>query len=216
MSIVTLPCPEVTGVLPEPPDHDSAPWHANCQKLSLRRFWEGAEALPNEAGTAVIGAEPRGLAFFVAFEDSDIFSQATADQQKMWTLGDVAELFVKPGTDRSDYWEIHLTPNDFLMDIHVPERRGFIAGDITWEDVIAPSSGTLRRVTISDGGWSVEAVVPWRAFGLDSVPVAGTVWQFAICRYNCNGGLDNPELSSTAQFTQASFHRYEEFANLMF
>ena len=40
----------------------------------------------------------------------------------MWTLGDVAEFFVKPGADRTDYWEIYVTLNDFLMDIHIPEK----------------------------------------------------------------------------------------------
>jgi len=163
-----------------------------------------------------VGAADEGLAYFVTYQDSDIFSEATADQQKMWTLGDVAELFIKPGTDRADYWEIHITPNDFLMDIHIQDRERFMAGEITWDEVIAPSSGTRRRVTVGDDSWSVEALVPWQAFGLDGAPAAGVVWQFAVCRYNCNGGLENPEHSSTAAFTVPGFHRFEEFTDLVF
>jgi len=215
MSSASLPCPRVTGVISAPVDTATS-WHTTCKPLSLRRFWDGPKALPVEAGTACVGAADEGLAYFVTYQDSDIFSEATADQQKMWTLGDVAELFIKPGTDRADYWEIHITPNDFLMDIHIQDRERFMAGEITWDEVIAPSSGTRRRVTVGDDSWSVEALVPWQAFGLDGAPAAGVVWQFAVCRYNCNGGLENPEHSSTAAFTVPGFHRFEEFTDLVF
>ena len=213
MSPAPLPCREVVRVLSEPADTAT---YADCQPLTLRRFWESATDLPHEAGTARVGAAAEGLAFHVELQDSDIFSQATADQQKMWTLGDVAELFIKPGADRPDYWEIHVTPNDFLMDIRIPDRERFMAGEITWDEVIALTSGTRKRVVVADGSWTVEAVVPWQAFGMDQAPRAGTVWQFAVCRYNCNGGLENPELSSTAPFTKAGFHRWEEFNELEF
>ena len=188
----------------------------SCPELSLRRFWEGPEALPVEAGSTRVGATDEGLAFLVRFEDSDIFSEATADQQKMWTLGDVAEFFVKPGTERADYWEIHVTPNDYLMDIYIPDRERFMAGEITWEQVIEPSSGTRRTVTMHEGGWTVEALIPWAAFAVDTVPAAGTVWQFAVCRYNCNGGLENPEHSSTAHYSTPNYHRYEDYTDLVF
>jgi hypothetical protein len=182
--------------------------------LILRQAWTGT--MPREGGRARIGAAPEGLAFFVEFDDSHIFSEATADQQKMWTLGDVAELFIKPGGERSDYWEIHITPNDFLMDIHIPDRERFMAREITWDEVIAPDSGTRRRVVVEQGRWTVEALVPWAAFGLSAAPVAGAVWQVAVCRYNCTGDLETRELSSTAAFTQPGFHRWEEFTDLIF
>ena len=91
-------------------------------------------------------------------QDSDIGSRATADNQKMWTLGDVAEFFIKPGGDRTDYWEIHITPNDFLMDIYIPNREGFTGGEIGWEDVVAPESHTRKRVGVGDGYWALGSV----------------------------------------------------------
>lgn len=215
MPRTAIACSPVSGVLANS-DQQTPAWYADCVELSLGCFWEGAQSLPIESGTVRVGSAPEGLAFYLSYQDSDIFSEATADQQKMWTLGDVAELFIKPGTDRPDYWEIHVTPNDFLMDIYIPHRERFMGGEITWEEVIAPASGTQRRVTVSDGSWSVEALVPWKAFALDSAPEAGAVWQFAVCRYNCNGGLESPELSSTAHYTEAGFHRFEEFTDLVF
>ena len=215
MSNPSTPCTIVAGAVDdfgaERPEK-----YRTCEALLLRRFWEGSNALPDESGCAYVGAAEEGLSFYVLYKDSDIFSTATGDNQKMWTLGDVAEFFVKPGVERSDYWEIHIAPNDYIMDIYIPDREKFMAGDITWDDVIAPASNTARHVEVLDGKWAVEICVPWQAFGLEAAPAAGTVWQFAVCRYNYNGGLDDPEHSTTAHLSEPGFHRYEEYTDLVF
>lgn len=211
--MTTIPCtvlPDDTTNLPLPQKY------AACPPQSLRRSWEGPDALPTEPGVARIGASSQGLCVYVEYEDSDIFSEAKADQQKMWTLGDVAEVFVKPGLDRPDYWEIHVTPNGFMMDIRIPDRGRFQAGEVTWDQVIAADSGVIHQSVVEEGRWSAEFVIPWSAFEVEAAPSPGTIWQVAVCRYNCNGGLENPELSSTAPLTKPGFHRFEEFSDLVF
>lgn len=208
-------CTEVSEKPAELEDARPAKYRG-CEALVLRQSWQGAEALPAEKGTAYVGAAAAGLSFYVLYEDSDVFSTATADNQQMWTLGDVAEVFVKPGVDRSDYWEVHVTPNGFLMDIYIPDRQRFMGGEVTWDEVIAASSGTARRVQVLEDRWAAELVIPWAAFGVEGRPAQGERWQFAVCRYNYNGGLQNPELSSTAPLSQPGFHRYEEFGDLVF
>ena len=189
--------------------------YAACAPLPLRQNW--SETMPEESGVARIGATAAGLSVHVRFEDSDIFSTATANQQRMWTLGDVVEVFVKPGFDRSDYWEVHVTPNNFLMDLHIPSRAGMQSGEHTWEDIITPESGTTYQTRVVDGSWSAELTIPWAAFGLTEPPASGTAWQFAVCRYNYNGGVEeDPELSSTAPLTRRSYHYYEDYMDLKF
>ena len=190
--------------------------YSAAARLTLGQFWKGLDALPAERAHALVGASETGLNFYVYLRDSDIYSRATADDQKMWTLGDVAEFFIKPGGGRTDYWEIHITPNDFIMDIYIPDRERFMAGKISWDEVVAPSSQTRKRVRVGDGYWAVEACVPWAAFGLNGIPEGGVGWHIAVCRYNYAGGSDDPELSSTASFSQASFHRHEEYTQLVF
>jgi len=215
MSNLSIPCPPVSGKV-EDFGVDRPEKYGACVSLPLRQFWRGLEVMPAESGIASIGAAAEGLSFYACLQDSDIFSTATGDNQKMWTLGDVAEFFVKPGVDRSDYWEIHLTPNDFIMDLYIPDRERFMGGVVTWDEAIAPNSDAEKRVEVLDGKWAVELCIPWRSFGVEAIPAAGTVWQFAVCRYNYNGGLDNPEHSSTAHFIEPGFHRYEEFNDLLF
>ena len=49
----------------------------------------------------------------------------------------VCVLLSHSGDDRTDYWEVHVTPNDFLMDIHIPER----GGGAPWSELVAPCTG---------------------------------------------------------------------------
>jgi hypothetical protein len=190
--------------------------YAACPALALRQHWNGTDALPQEAGVARIGATTMGLSVHIRYEDADIFSTATANQQRMWQLGDVVEVFVKPGLERSDYWEVHVTPNDFLMDLSIPSRAGFQSGEHSWADIISPESGTVFQTLVADGAWVAELTIPWSAFGVTGIPDKGTTWQFAVCRYNYNGGLEDPELSSTAPLSERNFHRYEDYSDLTF
>ncbi len=213
--IATLDCPVIADA-PAALTADIPAKYAACRPLPLRQHWAGTDVLPQETGDARIGATATGLSVHVRYEDSDIFSTATADQQRMWTLGGVVEVFVKPGLDRSDYWEVHVTPNGFLMDLHIPSRAGMQSGEHTWEEIITPESATVYQIHVADGSWSAELTIPWSAFGLTEIPVSGTTWQFAVCRYNYNGGLESPELSSTAPLAQRSFHRFEDYTDLVF
>ena len=113
-----------------------------------------------------------------------------------------------------------MTPNGFLLDIHIPDRARISKGGTHH----LGAGGTVRRrrqrrrprVAVTDSAWSVEVTVPWSAFGRDAAPAPGSVWQFAVCRYNYSGGLEDPELSSTAHLTELNFHRHEEYTDLVF
>jgi hypothetical protein len=217
-------CPRVHGVV-HAVEMDSVAVpprkYADCQPLPFFQWWLGEDMQPSETATARIGYNDVGLCFYVSMHDSHIFSHSTADQQKMWTLGDVCEAFVKPGpTERSDYWEVHVTPNGHLMDIHIPNREDFQKGRVTWDDVIAPSSGATYTVNCAEGKhWAVELTIPWSAFSLSAPPSSSAGWSVAVCRYNINNEnnmRDGRELSATARFRKLSYHRHEEFSLLYF
>jgi hypothetical protein len=193
--------------------------YAGCTPLQFRQGWVGPLAAPQEGGVAYVGRALEGLCFYTCLQDSDIFSRATADDQKMWTLGDVVEFFVKPGRERSDYWEIHLTPNGHIMDLYIEERGAFLQGGAAaFARALSHRSQSKFEVTTfpDQRKWAAQICIPWKAFGAQGAPPAASTWQFAVCRYNCSGGLENPELSSVAPFTIKSFHRYEEFLDLVF
>ena len=206
------PCPDDFGAK-RPSDYRTV------AQLQLRQFWLGPECMPAERAVAYVFRTDQGLSFYVWMEDSCIFTEARNHNQKMWQLGDVVEFFVKPGTDRADYWEIHLTPNNLIMDIHIPSREGLLGGAIPWEQVISADSEATTRVVCSPEGscWAAGICIPWQAFGAPGPPVPGALWQVAVCRYNSPGTLgEEPELSSTALLRGRGFHRYEDYHLLRF
>jgi len=217
MTDTRIPCKSVSGKVGDfggaQPDK-----YASCPPLRFRQGWEGPDAVPREGGVAYVGCSPEGLWFYTCLQDSDIFSKATANDQQMWTLGDVVEFFVKPGRDRNDYWEIHITPNGYIMDLYITDREAFLEGRIPFEDALSHRSRSTYEVEVFENQrkWCTEICIPWEAFKMEAGPPEGGVWQFAVCRYNCNGGLEDPELSSVAPYTRAAFHRYEEFLELEF
>ena len=193
--------------------------YAAIPRLPLRQSWLDADRMPAERALAYPFRTQEGLGFYVWMEDSCVFTEARRNNEKMWQLGDVVEFFVKPGVDRDDYWEIHVTPNDLIMDIHIPSREGVLGGSIPWEQVIAAQSGAHTTVVTNAErkSWAAGICIPWTAFGSPIPPPPGTLWQFAVCRYNSPGSLaEEPELSSTALLEGPGFHRYEDYHLLRF
>ena len=78
---------------------------------------------------AVVRAGWRGnsLLVFAELEDADIFTRATAHNQRMWELGDVLEIFLS-AENSAGYVEFHVTPNNLRLQLRFPNpaavRRG--------------------------------------------------------------------------------------------
>ena len=215
MAITSVQCRVINGQVDDlGVDHPMR--YKCCTPLPLRQFWHGPKKFPSEDGTAYVGATEEFLVFYACFQDSDIFSHATDDNQKMWELGDVAEFFIKPENNQTDYWEIHVTPNDFMLDLHIPDRAQFFSGGVSWEQVSTPNSHAIKRVAVMEGKWAVELSIPWATFGFHSPPPKGSVWRIAICRYNYNGGMNQLERSSTAALPELDFHQHENYMKLKF
>ncbi|MCM8757014.1 MAG: carbohydrate-binding family 9-like protein [Candidatus Omnitrophica bacterium] len=215
MKPTIVPCQSITGEVKDFTTRPPGPYPSSSQ-LPLLRFWDKDSKWPKEKGFSWCGYDQEGLRFAVVFEDSDIITQATANNQKLWMLGDTVEFFVKPGEQEKVYYEIHISANGYLMDLRFPSREEFRSKVISWEQVLAYESGSRYRTVDLKGGWAAEIIIPWKGFGLSQFPPPGTVWQFAICRYNYSSSLPEPEISSTAYFSKPDFHRYEEYHDLVF
>ena len=214
-SRVSISCKKVSGSVDDFGARHPAKYRA-CEPVPMLQWWVAPNHEPDEGGVAYVGYSATGLCFYVWLEDTSIYTEAREDEEKMWTLGDTVEFFIKQGEERLDYWEVHVTPNDLIMDIHIPSREK-LSNDI-WEEVLAPDSGSAKRVQVmkAENAWAVELCVPWTAFGIETAPAPGTAWQFNVGRYNYPGRLKDEENSSTAHLTAGRFHRYEEFTDLVF
>jgi hypothetical protein len=82
---------------------------------------------------------------------------------------------------------------------------------------VAIVDGTLDKPGDIDKGWSVEGRIPWSFFAASGGrPSAGSVWKFALCRFDYGPKGTEPILMSSAPLTKPNFHQYEDYGRLKF
>jgi Carbohydrate family 9 binding domain-like len=154
------------------------------------------------------------------FEDDDIYSYSSEADADLW-LGDVAEIFFKPSTEKHMYYEFVMAPSGAMYDARYPSR-----GAGTYERTLAWSSGAkvatnLRGTdddfTDDDQGYTVEVAIPLSAFAEAGKPASGATWTFGAFRYNYSKSFEFPLLMMTIpEAPVQGYHSYENYAPLRF
>jgi hypothetical protein len=156
-----------------------------------------------------VGWTPSRLIVFAEIPDRDIFTQATGPNQKMWELGDVFEMFLKP-EDRTDYVELHVTPPNFRLQYQI-EAPGKPATEL--------SDGVFSsrvKIDTANQKWTVYAEVPSTLVsGRDQI-ASGESWLFSFSRYDASRDGRPPILSSTSPHQALNFHRLHEWGKITF
>lgn len=123
-------------------------------------------------------------------KDDDIANKFTANDTTLWE-GDVFEVFLKPDTEGGAYYELQWAPNNARFDAKFTGHRA-----PAWEEAAKFDSGARHAVSVSgsvnaagepDTGWTVEAAIPWSAFGLEKAPAVGTKWKMNMYRIDSKG-----------------------------
>lgn len=159
-------------------------------------------ATPHERGTARLTCEGECLVLTAEFTDSDIGNQAVQNNEKTWETGDVCEFFFQPA-GRIDYYEFHVTPNGYTLQLHIPDVT--LLRKIPFEEKIF-ESGFKTSATVLDGRWTARMEIPLEVLG--NAAFEGS--RFAVCRYNYNKDRKEPELSS-APCLRDGFHAPESW-----
>jgi hypothetical protein len=182
-------------------------------------FWEHRKA--KTATRARLLWDDQHLYFGADMDDSDLFADVKEFNGRTWE-NDVFELFFKPARDRLIYYEFQVNALNTRLELFMPSRgsggyRRFAPTTKFGTESAVQLRGTLNEWQDKDTGWTVEGRIPWSAFEASGgKPAPGARWHFALCRYDYSTAFDNPELSSTAPLTQPSFHRYEDYGELLF
>lgn len=168
-------------------------------------------------GSVMVSASPQALAVNAVLEDRDIHSDADADGQKMWELGDTFEIFLaEPG--EQTYFEFHVTPSNHQLRLRlgdpVAAKQARETGEMTpllfGEERFESHAVSLPEKSF----WIVTAILPasW-IVGREIRP--GDEWECSFCRYDAGRGRP-PVISSTSALTKPDFHRRHEWDRLVF
>src|SRR5439155_6697176 len=206
---------EIDGVINE------AAWKKPkaSQEIDFLVPWQNRK--PKTATKARLLWDAQYLYFCAEMEDSDLYADVLQPNGRTWE-NDVFELFFKPDEKKLAYYEFQVNAANTQLELYFPSRgsggyqRFAPLTKIHFESEVK-LFGTLNDWTDKDKGWVVEGRIPWEAFKpTGGRPKPGDRWKFALCRFDYSVAFDRPELSSSAPLTQADFHRYEDYADLVF
>ncbi len=157
------------------------------------------------------------------FEDADVVDFSKRDDQELFTMSDVAEIFLKP-SDQTWYWEFHVTPTGKVSAYWWPGRgRLGLAGPTShvtprFIQAAAKVRGTINDWRDRDEGWTAEVAIPVAKLYRDgSSKTLGPNWTILVSRYNYSRyrmQATGPELSSAPALSEANYHLVEEYARL--
>jgi hypothetical protein len=157
------------------------------------------------------------------FQDSDVVSHAKADDEELYTLGDAAELFLRPA-NQTWYWEVHVAPNNRRSTYWYPGRgRLGLKGEDThvrppfWASAAAVD-GTMNDWRDKDRRWTAEAAIPIaKLLREGDVSPAKGGWSVLVARYNYTRWRQQatgPELTCVPAVAKPNYHLLEDYAPL--
>jgi Carbohydrate family 9 binding domain-like len=173
-------------------------------------------------GRARLAYDDRFLYLAVEARDRDVvggFPESAIDPH-LWTR-DCVELMIDPegDGDNRDYYEIQVNPQGLVFDsrfddYNVPRRApDGPFGHQDWSSALERGvvvDGTLDHDGDEDGGYIVEARLPWAALGR-AIPKPGESWRINLYVMQNNGGVAwSPILG------RGNFHRASRFGRVTF
>ena len=204
---------KVDGVL------DDEAWQtATVYQMSLSRDRIAKGRTLTEGGEVRLAWDDTNLYVGIKFVDSDIVAVGEEDQLHHYALGDLVEVFVKPG-DETWYWELYATPGNKKTSFMFP-GRGRLGMREGYDckcglQVAAQCKGSLNKWEDHDTHWTAELAMPIKDLttrGETFEP--GAKWRILIARYNYSRYLPHKELSMVPPLAWANYHRHEDYGVL--
>ena len=165
-----------------------------------------------------IGWRDSALLVFAELIDGDIFTRARADNQRLWELGDVFEMFFRPTTQES-YVELQVAPNNKRLQLRYPDARAVAQarklGSADHLVIHERAFLSLTWVYADDQKWFVFAKIPVKTV-CERASLPDVEWLFSFSRYDYIRNGNAPVISSTSQHKIADFHRQVEWGVMRF
>lgn len=166
-----------------------------------------------------VGWRDSALVLFAELTDVDIFTRATTDNQRLWELGDVFEIFLRPKTQES-YVEFQIAPNNKCLQLRYPNAQAVAHARKlgTADHLLIHQKAFFSSTWIcaEDHKWFVFAKIPIKTIcdGVNLLP--DVEWLFSFSRYDYTHNANSPVISSTSRHKKADFHRQLEWGELRF
>lgn len=179
-------------------------------RLRMRQAWAEKPEAGFQSAWVSVGASEAELIIYTELVDDWICNPASTLNELSFLKGDTFEIFLK-NARRDDYWELHVTPEEVLTQLHFPRHVKELAAErgvgtqcldlapyFVWGKAFQAKSFRTAE------GWGILAMVP---LGNLDVPESGRVLEANFARYDYSQLCPEPLLSATGDFSKpVSFH----------
>lgn len=146
-------------------DKKPAPYH----KTRMKMLWDA-----------------KGLYIFAELEEPHLQGTITKHDAVIFQDNDF-EVFIDPDNDELNYYEIEVNTLNTIWDLMLskPYRKGGRPNNswtATGLKTAVKLKGTLNNPSDTDKGWSVEMLIPWKAFKENRIPAINELWKMNFSR----------------------------------
>lgn len=153
------------------------------------------------------------LLVLATMQDIDVYTRVTADNQDLWDLGDVFEIFMRDSATE-EYFELHTSPTGHRLQLKFQSAQNILDlrdGVDKLENFVMTEDILFSQVRTTTEGWQALCVVKW-----PYPDMAGRAATISLSRYDYTQGQEEPVLSSTSLHQVVNYHRQEEWTPIVF
>lgn len=202
-------CPYLPNV-PESLTWENESAFASALTLSML-YLQGAQE-KFRPGQVRIGWDEKGMLILADLTDDEVVGTATQENQRLWQLGDVFEVFWRD-LSGEDYYELHTEPSNYHLQLHFPSAKTINllqTKESLLSDLFVTEPLLTSRTRKTSTGWQVLERIFWpKGHPPDEALIS-------FSRYDYTASLENPILSSTSPHEVVSYHRQEEWRKVRF
>jgi hypothetical protein len=186
-----------------------------CQ---LQQSWLPVSQQEFETGLVYTGWKDSNLIVFAELTDTEIFTSAKEPGDYLWRLGDTFEIFLGR-RDQAAYYEFHVAPSNLKSQLHFQDSKAveWVSRTQRFEDLMMEGDAFVSQTWVKPEirRWFVLAEISGKLMEANG-ELAGAHWSISFCRYDYTRGKDLPVISSASPYTQADFHRRDEWRSICF
>jgi hypothetical protein len=188
--------------------HAEDSFHATWHWL-FTQSWLPKQEKDFRPGSVLVSLNDEKLHLHAVLIDEEVMTQASANQQRLWELGDVLELFVQR-LGENGYTEYQIAPNGLTLALYYPDPACVAevrAGVRPLEEFLTDTP-PQTQVSTTPLGWNVSLMIPLQKSPSHRLRIH-------CGRYDY--GSDRPPIiSSTSPLTVCDFHRPEDWREVIF
>lgn len=176
--------------------------------------------IPSERACVRYLCDPENLFVRVDAQDQDVMSRASVNNQFLYQLGDVIEVFIKP-ENHPYYWEFHGAPNGVFSCFYYKSQgtlllpSSFVPGKEKIS-VINKITGSLNQHSDRDELWQVIIVIPRKELEKNGCSFSSANrWTILTTRYNYGRYISYNERSAYPQVANG-YHATQHYADVEF